>query len=67
MKRFTRSIAAMTAALHFLFLPFPATAGETVQTYYTVTAAPKDQNGVLTLEDGTEWVKVLNFEYRGTG
>ena len=63
MKRFTRSIAAMTAALQFLFLPFPAMAEETVQPYYTVTAAPADQDGVMTLEDGTEWVKVLDYEF----
>lgn len=67
MKQFTRNIAAVTTALQFLFLPFPAMAEETIQPYYTVTAAPANQDGVLTLEDGTEWVKVLNFEYRGTG
>ena len=45
MMKLTRSIAAMTAALQFLFLPVPVIAeeAESVQPYYTVTAAPADQ------------------------
>ncbi len=42
MKQFTRNIAAVTTALQFLFLPFPAMAEETIQPYYTVTEVIKD-------------------------
>ncbi|MCR4647117.1 MAG: metallophosphoesterase [Oscillospiraceae bacterium] len=62
MKKLTRSMAAFAAAIQIL-LPFPVMAEEAEEPYYTVTAAPDEQNGVLTLDDGTEWVKVLDLEF----
>lgn len=61
--KFTKSIAALTAAIQLAFLPVPVMAEETEQPCYTVTAAPADQDGVLKMEDGTEWVKVLDFVF----
>ena len=62
MRKFVRSMAVFVSAIQFL-LPLPVMAEETEPPYYTVTAAPTEQNGVLTLEDGSEWYKVLDLEF----